>query len=320
MLSEKNVLITGGYGFIGSNLVRHIVEKKLAKGIFVLDRLSENPEKIQRLKDIANKTKTINIDIRNISSIENELKDIDIIFHQAAFVSVPESIKRPSETIETNVLGTVKLLDLCRKNDIERFVLASSAAVYGEQNIPLKENENLNPVSPYGLSKLMAEDYCRIYSKLYGLNTVCLRYFNVYGPGQTTRGKAAGIISILHQHFTENKPFVIFGDGENTRDYIHVSDVVDANILASYSNLVNGEAVNIATGRPLSINNLLEIAKNAAKRELMISRVEPREGDVLHSYADASLAKETLNFEAKIPIEEGIKNTFNLLPKGNKSI
>ena len=310
MISEKNVLITGGYGFIGSNLVRHIVEKKLAKNVFVLDRLSENPEKIQRLKDIAQEIKTINIDIRNLSSVENELKDIDIIFHQAAFVSVPESIKRPSETIETNVLGTVKLLEMCRKNDIERFVLASSAAVYGEQDTALKESENLNPVSPYGLSKLMAEDYCRIYSKLYGLKTTCLRYFNVYGPGQTTRGKAAGIVSILHQCFTENKPFMILGDGEKTRDYIYVSDVVEANVLASYSNLINGEAVNIATGKSISINNLLEIAKNVTKKDIMISRVEPREGDLMHSYADVSLAREVLGFEIKIPIEEGIKSIF----------
>ena len=315
MLSDKNVLITGGYGFIGSNLTRHIVNNNLANNITVLDRVhSETPEKSERLNDIEDKFTIIKEDIRNVQSSDPQFKDINIIFHQAAFVSVPESIKKPSETIETNVMGTVKLLEACRKNDIERFVSASSAAIYGNHEIiPIKETAELKPTSPYGLSKLMAEDYCRIYSKLYGIKTVSLRYFNVYGPEQAFR-RYPSVLSTLFHSMKDSKPFTIYGDGEQTRDYIHISDVVQANILAAASkNLAKGEAVNIATGNAVSIKQLIELVKNISGKNIEVSHSSPREGDLLHSVADISMAREALGFEAKIPIEEGLKKTYNLL-------
>ncbi|MBU0898761.1 MAG: NAD-dependent epimerase/dehydratase family protein [Nanoarchaeota archaeon] len=315
MLSDKNVLITGGYGFIGSNLVRHIVENSLAERIAVIDRVhSENSNKMERLNDIENKFTIIKEDIRNIKDSDKHFSDIDVIFHQAAFVSVPESIKKPSETIETNVMGTVKLLEACRKNDIERFVSASSAAVYGDQEIiPIKETAELKPTSPYGLSKLMAEDYCRIYSKLYGIKTVSLRYFNVYGPEQAFR-RYPSVLSTLFHSMKDSKPFTIYGDGEQTRDYIHISDVVQANLLAASSkNLTKGEAVNIATGSTVSLNNLIKLVKDITNRDIEVSHSSPRKGDLLHSVADVSMAREALGFGAKVSIEDGLKKTCNLL-------
>ncbi|MFH1445728.1 MAG: NAD-dependent epimerase/dehydratase family protein [Nanoarchaeota archaeon] len=306
MISDKNVLITGGYGFIGSNLTKHIAENSLAKNITVLDRV--RPEKTSRLNSL--NIRTINADIRKPEDYEDQIKDTDIIFHQAAFVSVPKSIEQPSETIETNVLGTVKLLEACRKNNIERFVFASSAAVYGEQAEPLKELSNLNPSSPYGLSKLMAEDYCRIYSKLYGIKTTCLRYFNVYGPEQAYR-KYPSVMSILFSCLKEGKPFIVYGDGEHTRDYVHISDIVQANLLAATSpTLVKGEAVNIATGHAVSLNKFIELVKKLTGKNIQVSYSAPRAGDMLHSVANVSLAKERLGFETKISIEEGLRTIF----------
>ncbi|MBD3350102.1 MAG: NAD-dependent epimerase/dehydratase family protein [Candidatus Lokiarchaeota archaeon] len=306
MVASK-VVVTGAAGFIGSNLCETLLKKNIE--VVGIDNLYTGKlENLNSFKD--NKYfKFVKCDIRNLSEIAPILKDTDVIFHEAAQTSVQGSIQNPSLCNEVNVQGTLNILDLARKNDVEKVILASSAAIYGDDpTLPKKESMHVQPISPYGVSKLAAESYLFAYYRVYGLKTTSLRYFNVYGPRQDN-SPYSGVIAIFLSNIRRNKPINVFGDGTQTRDFVYVKDVVNANILASESIHSAGKILNIASGNPTSLNEVLEILKEEFHRkELMVNYKDNRVGDIKFSSANISLAKKIIGFEPKYDIRAGLED------------
>jgi len=297
------VLITGGAGFIGS----HLVDKLLANDfeVTVIDNLSNG-----RLENISHHQDNcgfhfIKGDILDLDLVKKIVKDQDVVFHEAAITSVPYSVKNPLITNEINVKGTLILLKSCLDSNVRRFIFSSSASVYGKKNIlPMKEDTNLNPKSPYAVSKVAAENYIKLFYELYGLETIILRYFNVYGPRAKTN---QGVISVFINKLLNNQSPIIYGDGEQTRDFVNVHSVADANILALSSKNAVGETINIGTGIAISINQIVNlIIETTNKKHLKPIYSNPRPGDVKHGYADIKKARKLLGFNPKISIKEGI--------------
>jgi nucleoside-diphosphate-sugar epimerase len=304
-LDFSEILVTGGAGFIGS----HIVDRLLDEGfkVRVLDNLSTGD--ITNLAQYKNKKsfQFIEGDIRNFDLVKRTVKGVDAVFHEAAVVSVSRSVENPLLSNEINVTGTVNLLNACVDAHVKRFVLASSCAVYGDtETLPNHENLAPKPLSPYAADKLAAETYAKVFHNVYGLETVSLRYFNVYGPRQKY-GPYSGVISILINRLLENKPPIIYGDGEQTRDFINVKDVVEANMLALSKREAAGEVLNISTGEATTINKLTEtIQKIMGKTSLKPVHAEPRPGDIKHSYGDITKARKDLEYEPKVQLERGL--------------
>lgn len=301
----SKVLVTGGAGFIGS----HLVDRLLRDGfhVHVIDDLSTG-----NLKNIAHhqgkeKYHFIEGDIRDSDLIKNTMKDVDAVFHEAAVVSVPRSVKNPLHTNEVNVRGTLNLLKACLDSGVKRFIYGSSTAIYGDaEDLPIKENLIPKPISPYAVSKLAAEGYVNVFHRVYGLKTVCLRYFNVYGPRQTY-GSYSGVLTIFISRLLSDQPPIIYGDGEQTRDFTEVRDVVDANMLALEKHNAVGQVFNIATAVPTTINSLAELLqKIMGKTELKAAYENQRPGDIRHSYADISKARKMLGYEPKTGLKEGL--------------
>ena len=300
----ERVLVTGGAGFIGSHLVDRLLKEDF--DVVVLDNLSSGH--IRNIKHHIGKRgfQFIKGDVRNRELVNKLVKEIDVIFHLAAIVSVPQSVRNPILVNEVNVSGTLNLLEAARKSKVKRFIFASSCAVYGDpQSLPIKEESPLRPISPYGSSKLAAETYVQVFHKVYGLKTVCLRYFNVYGPRQS-EGRYSGVISHFLRALRENKPLKIYGDGRQTRDFVHVYDVVEANILALKERKAVGECFNIATGNPVTIEDLAKKFMAIFGKKTKIVYLKPRKGDIRHSYADISKAVEKLGYKPKISLENGL--------------
>lgn len=281
------VLVTGGCGFIGSHLAQKLVE--YGAHVTIIDDLSTGS-----LTNIAN----IN---HNITFIHKSIVDLDacmaasagqkFIFHQAAYISVPGSLENPTACHQTNVMGTLNLLEAAHKNNVERFVFASSAAVYGQREGICDETMQPSPTSPYGFSKFMNELYAHYYTDNYGLNTIGLRYFNVYGPNQNPYGTYAAVVTKLRHQMLHNQPITIFGDGTQTRDFIHVSEVVDANLTLALLDPTHtkGQIFNIATGSSISLLTLLDQLKKQYPDYTGEITFQPkRAGDVTHSRADCS--------------------------------
>ncbi|MEM3382526.1 MAG: SDR family oxidoreductase [Nitrososphaerales archaeon] len=305
-MEYSRILVTGGAGFIGS----HIVDRLLQEGfkVIVLDNLSTG--RITNIKHyLKNKNfQLIKGDIREENVVRRALKGVEAVIHEAAISSVEESIKNPIKTNDVNVNGTLNLLNLSVKEGVKRFIFASSASVYGDLNPPLNEDFQPKPMSPYAVSKLSGEYYCKVFHKIYGLETICLRYFNVYGPRQRNNQYNNVIINFI-DNIKKNKPLVIFGDGLQTRDFIYISDVVEASIIALKSKEGIGEVFNIATGKPTTINELAQIIiEIKGKRGIEPIHTEPRKGDIRHSYANTKKAEEILKFRAKILLGEGLKS------------
>jgi len=306
MYDYSKVLVTGGAGFIGS----HLVDRLLKEGIevVVLDNLQGG-----RLENISQHLGKENLcfvrgDIRNYRLARNLVRGVDAIIHQAARVSVPESIEDAVLTNDVNVNGTLNLLKASVEADVKRFVYASSCAVYGDAEVmPIKENCLPKPSSPYGASKLAAENYVQVFHKVFRLKTVCLRYFNVYGSRQIN-SYYSGVITQFVNRLKKNLPPVIFGDGEQSRDFVHVQEVVEANMLALRIKGVEGETFNIATGVATTINQLastlLEITNKSC---LKVVHSKPRKGDVKHSVGDTSKAQKKLHYHVKFSLKEGLK-------------
>lgn len=296
------VLITGGCGFIGSNLAEELSKNH---DVVIIDNLTTG--NIDNIKDL--NVEFVKGDILDLELLRKLTKDIDCISHQAAVVSVPESIKNPVRAEEVNVKGTLNVLISARDSEVEKVVNASSCAVYGDtEMLPIKENVPLNPKSPYAVTKLASEYYCNVFSEIFGLKTVSLRYFNVYGPKQNPDSEYAAVIPKFIQRMISGKQPIIYGDGEQTRDFIYVKDVVRANIIALKSKECG--VFNVATGKKVSINQL---ASTIA--ELMGANSEPvydkpREGDIRHSYGDITGIKKKLGFEPKYSMKEGLKETI----------
>jgi len=304
-LDFSEILVTGGAGFIGS----HIVDRLLDEGfkVRVLDNLSTGEKKNLAQHQNNKSFQFIEGDIRNFDRVKNTVKGVDAVFHEAALVSVTRSVEDPILSNEVNITGTVNLLKACVDAHVKRFVYASSCAVYGDtETLPNHENLAPKPLSPYAVEKLAAEKYAKVFHNVYGLETVSLRYFNVYGPRQKY-GPYSGVISIFINRLLENKPPIICGDGEQTRDFINVKDVVEANMLALSKRKAVGEVFNISTGEATTINKLTEtIQKIMGKTSLKPVHAEPRPGDITHSYGDITKARRNLEYAPKVQLEKGL--------------
>lgn len=296
------IVITGGAGFIGSHLAREFAADH---AVTVLDSLCAGRR--DALPDGATFHQG---DIRDEQTVTEVSADADIIFHEAARVSVAESVENPQETHAVNTTGTLNVLEAARRADA-RVVLASSAAMYGQpETVPLTEAAPKTPTSNYGLHKLTADHYARLYTDLYDLETVALRYFNVYGPGQQG-GDYAGVIEVFLEQALRDDPITVHGDGTQTRDFVHVADVVDANRRAAVTDHV-GEAYNVGTGTTVSIVDLAEIIKAATDSASEIVHTDARAGDIQHSQADISRIQSDLGYEPAWTLEAGIRDLVEL--------
>ncbi|NJE07965.1 SDR family oxidoreductase [Thermococcus sp. M39] len=300
MIKNKLIVVTGGAGFIGS----HIAEE-LSKDneVVVIDNLYSG-----KVENVPENVKFIQADIRDYESIADVISQADYVFHEAALVSVVESVEKPILTEEINVLGTLNILRALSEGH-GKLIFASSAAVYGDnQNLPLKEDEKPKPLSPYGVTKVSGEYYCKIFYELYGVPTVALRYFNVFGERQGYN-QYAGVISIFINRALKNEPLIIFGDGKQTRDFIYVKDVVKANVLVAEKERANGEVFNVARGERTTILELAMKIIDATNSSSSIIFDKPRPGDIKHSQADISKIKK-LGFKPDYSLEEGLLRTI----------
>ncbi|TFG01495.1 MAG: SDR family oxidoreductase [Promethearchaeota archaeon] len=303
---EKNILVTGAAGFIGSNLVDILIQ--LGAKVVGIDNLFNG-----RLENIETARKAQNFtfhkgDIRDYNFLLDITSDIDIIFHEAAFTSVPQSVKMPYSCNDVNVNGVLNVLNSSLKNNVEKIIFASSSSVYGDTpTLPKKENMRRLPISPYGAAKLACEAYMQTYNKVYGLNTISLRYFNVYGPKQRD-SPYSGVIAIWLGNIIRDENLIIFGDGKQSRDFTYIADVIQANILSAMSK-ISGEIFNIGAGSPITLNDLAKLMmKITNKDHLEIIYDDPRPGDIKHSYADISKAKKQLGFSPKYDQERGLRS------------
>lgn len=299
--TDRTILITGGGGFLGSHLATALVADDAVR---VLDDFSDGSR--ERVPEAAT---IIEGDVRDPTTLAEAMVGVEVVFHLAAMVSVARSVERPYACQELNTGATVRVLEAARRQDA-RVVFASSAAVYGQPTrIPIAEGDPKTPTSPYGISKLAADQYVRSYADLYGLETVSLRYFNAYGPGQPAN-EYSGVISVFLDQARRGEPLTVHGDGSQTRDFVHVSDIVRANLAAATSDHV-GRAFNISTGDSVSIRRLAEIVVGVTDSESAIVHDDPRPGDVEHSQADLTNARTKLGYEPTVALEEGLSALAN---------
>lgn len=301
-------LVTGGAGFIGSHITEELVKR--GESVRVLDNFLTG--KKENLTSFLTDIDLIEGDIRDYSQCQKAVKGIDYVLHQAALPSVPRSVSDPITSNEINITGTLNMLFASKEEGIKSFVFASSSAVYGDdQRLPKKEGNEGSPLSPYALGKLTGEQYCRIFSQLYGFNTVSLRYFNIFGPRQDPLSQYASAIPNFVSKILNNKQPIIFGDGEQSRDFAYVSNVVEANLLTSQAQNVSGEVFNIACGSRTTVNLLIDEIKAILGKDIPSNFNDPRQGDVRHSHADISRAVEKLNYKPLITFSEGLKKTIS---------
>jgi nucleoside-diphosphate-sugar epimerase len=302
----KAVLVTGGAGFIGSHLVRAL----LARGdrVRVLDNFSTGKD--ENLSGLAGPLEILRGDLRDPACVRQAVQEIDTIFHQAAFVSVPKSMQEPQTCFEINVQGTLNLLEGARKANTKQVVLASSAAVYGEsQRLPLVEQTDLQTLSPYAASKQVTEIYAGVYARAYGLPVIALRYFNVYGPRQSPDSDYAAAIPIFIRRMLDGEAPTVYGDGYQRRDFVYVKDVVRANLLAAEAPEAAGQAFNVCSGKETSLIDLLEVLAEVLPGSPPPQFAPPRSGDIYRSLGDPSLAVRTLGFTAETSLADGLAET-----------
>ncbi len=300
-------LVTGGAGFIGSN----IVDALLARGeqVRVFDNFSTG--KWEHLESSRARIEVIEGDLRNVDDVAKAVAGVEVIFHQAALRSVPRSVDDPLASNDVNVTGTMNLLLASRNAGVRRLVYASSSSVYGDsQTLPKVEAQPTVPVSPYAASKLAAEHYCRIFSKLYGLETVSLRYFNVFGPRQDPESKYSAVIPRFMASALAGEPLEVHGDGLQSRDFTFVENVVEANLQAAVAERAAGEVMNVACGQRYTLIDIIEVLESLVGHPLARNHQDPRPGDVRHTLADISKAEELLDFKPKIGFREGLERTF----------
>ncbi len=309
MSLTSKVLVTGGAGFIGSNLADGLIES--GAKVVIIDNLMTGFR--ENLDEIKGNFDFIEADLNDSVMVSKALEGVDIVFHQAALPSVPRSIDNPRETHEACVNATFNLLVQAKETGVKRFIYAASSSAYGNQKIlPKVETMRPEPLSPYAAAKLMGEHYCSVFSNVYGIETISLRYFNVFGPRQNPASFYSGVISRFIDALMSGETPVIFGDGEQSRDFTYVANVVDANIKASQTDKGIGETMNTANGDKITLNQLLEVLKNITGKQDVVARYEDeRSGDVRHSQADNSKAIECYGYERLVDLEQGLRNTID---------
>ena len=303
-------LVTGGAGFIGS----HLCERLCAEGhaVRVLDDLSTGQR--ANLAEIFAEIEFIQGDIRDSDLLAEAVQQVDCVLHQAALVSVPASVEHPLVDQEINAVGTLRLLEAARQAGVGRVVFAASAAAYGDDlNSPKREDMRVEPESPYGISKVVGEYYARVYSRLYGLEVVCLRYFNVFGPRQSPSSPYAGVISLFADCMLAGRAPTVFGDGRQSRDFVYVGDVVAANMRACTAPEVAGRTYNIGSGRGTSLLELIAALNEVLGTALDPVFARPRAGDVRVSVADVARARAELGYEPVVGLYEGLERTIAAL-------
>lgn len=300
------IIITGGAGFIGSHIAEYWLEQKAR--VIIIDNLRTGfIENIPIHKNV----EFVKESITNREIVFEILKGANYVFNLAALVSVPESVENPFECNEINVVGIINLLEAAKKYNIQKIVHSSSAAIYGDNpELPKKTTMKPEPKTPYGITKLDGEYYCQFYNQSFGVNAVSLRYFNVYGPRQDPKSQYAAAIPIFISKAIKNEPITIFGDGEQTRDFVYVKDVVEANVLAAQNKEISG-VFNVANGRSISIKRLAELIIEETDSKSKIVYQPERPGDIKHSLANIDSTREELGFSSKIELIEGIKNTID---------
>ena len=315
-LPFERVLVTGGAGFIGSHLVEALVSAGCQ--VRVYDNLSSG--NTDNLKHLEGKFSFYEADIRDRQKLEAALDGCEVVFHLAAIVSVPQTVENPIDSAEVNEMGTLFVLDASRQAKVKRVVFSSSCAVYGDDpRLPKRENMAPKPLSPYAAQKLAAEYYAKVFNDLYGLETAVLRYFNVYGPRQDPSSPYSGVISIFMTKALLNEPVVIYGDGNQSRDFIYVRDVVKANLLAATAENVSGQVMNIGSGQSVRINDLWQAVCALSGRSNDPRYESKRPGDIVASLADIDRAKELLGFECEAFLEKGLEATFEWYRRSQES-
>jgi nucleoside-diphosphate-sugar epimerase len=300
-------VVTGGAGFIGSNTVDELVRR--GESVVILDDLSAGKE--DNLADVRNKISFIKGSINDLEAVRRAMHEADYVLHLAARTSVPRSVKDPLETNKVNIEGTLNVLVAARDAKVKRVVLAASSSAYGETpTLPKVETMQPEPISPYGVTKYVCELYAQMFGKVYGLQNVCLRYFNVFGPRQDPSSPYSGVLAKFCTAFLEKAEPVVFGDGEQTRDFTYIDNVVQANLLACEAPAASGKVINIGTGARISLNETLQLLREISGNDLPAKYDSPRDGDIRDSQADITLSRELLKYEPTVDFAAGMRRTF----------
>jgi UDP-glucose 4-epimerase len=303
------VVVTGGAGFIGSHIAAALGNN--GARVRVLDDLSTGHR--ENLEEIGGDVDFIQGSVADEDLVRKALEGAEVVFHEAAIPSVPRSVEAPRQTHIASVDGTFSLLLAARDQKVRRVVYAASSSAYGDQpTLPKSEAMLPDPLSPYAVAKLVGEYYCRVFTRVYGLETVALRYFNVFGPRQDPTSQYSGVVSRFISALLGDGQLVIFGDGEQSRDFTYIDNVVAANLSAADAKGASGKVINVANGERITLNQLLaELKELTGKQDVNAQYAEPRVGDVKHSLADNTMARELLGYESKVDLREGLKRTID---------
>jgi UDP-glucose 4-epimerase len=313
----SKVLVTGGAGFIGSNLTESLLKKK--HFVRVLDDFSTGKKENLKFNRSYPSLEVVKGDIRDPRTCKKAIKGVEYIFHQAALPSVQRSVEDPETSNAVNVGGTLNILLAAKEEGVKRVIYASSSSIYGDTpTLPKDEEMPSDPLSPYALQKYIGEKYCRLFYQLYDLDTVSLRYFNIFGPKQDPNSVYSAVIPRFIDALLQGRPPIIFGDGEQSRDFTFIENVVQANLLAMSAKHLHGEAMNIACGKRISLNQLMIVLKEILGSKLSPVYQESRKGDVRHSLADIRMAKQILNYEPEVGIEDGLKKTMEYFQRQSR--
>jgi nucleoside-diphosphate-sugar epimerase len=299
-------LVTGGAGFIGSNLVRRLLER--GDGVRVLDNFATGRR--ENLAGLEDDVEVVEGDLRSYERVHHAVRGADVVFHQGALPSVPRSVQDPLTTNAVSIDGTLNVLLAARDEGVRRVVFASSSSVYGSSGtLPRVETAPIDPIAPYAVAKLAAERYCVSFSRVYELETVCLRYFNVFGERQDPSSQYSAVIPKFVAAVLAGRSVPINGDGEQSRDFTYIANVLDANLAAATADGVNGEVFNVATGSPTSVNAIADAIGEILGRPVEKDHRPPRPGDVRDSWAATERAPERLGWTPRVPLQEGLRRT-----------